>query len=62
MELTDEKLVNIPVSSEYTSNYETFKITETGLTELYNGTNWTEVNDLNTGRNGPGSLGLALQL
>lgn len=31
----DEKLVNIPVSSEYTSNYETFKITETGLTELW---------------------------
>ena len=31
----DEKLVNIPVSSEYTANYETFKITETGLTELW---------------------------
>ena len=31
----DEKLVNIPVSSEYTANYETFKITENGLTELW---------------------------
>lgn len=33
--IIDEKLVNIPVSSEYTANYETFKITESGLTELW---------------------------
>ena len=31
----NDKLVNIPVSSEYTANYETFKITENGLTELW---------------------------
>ena len=35
--------------------------TRTGLTEAYNGTSWTEVNDLNTGRSGIGSAGQAPQ-
>ena len=28
-----------------------------GNTESYNGTNWTEVNDMSTARNGPGGTG-----